>query len=138
MSETERHDVDYYSRGEAIRTEILGMIHAAASPFDILMKVAKYLEETTHEVGYADKVRDNLRTVYGILLEDKKLLADELAEVRERLSRIEGALSDPKFTEEEKKRIEYAVILHRKRIKRLEEMIKHAEVYRTEPFIEKY
>ena len=102
------------------------------------MKVAKYLEETTHEVGYADKVRDNLRTVYGILLEDKKLLADELAEVRERHSRIEGALSDPKFTEEEKKRIEYAVILHRKSIKRLEEMIKHAEVYRTEPFIEKY
>ena len=138
MIEEKAIEVDYYARGEAVKTEFLGMIHAAKSPFDILMVLAKYLEETTHEEGFAEKIKDNLRSIYGILLEEKKLLADELTEVQERLARIENALENPNFSEEEKKRIRFAIDLHEKNVKRLEAMIKQAEVYDRPPYIEKY
>ena len=138
MSDEQTREVDYYARGEAVKTEFLGMIHAAKSPFDILMVLAKYLEETTHEEGYAEKIKNNLRSVYGILLEDKKLLIDELEEVQDRLLRIKNAEENPDFTEEEKKRIRFAIDLHKKNVERLQAMIKQAEAYHKEPYIERY
>lgn len=138
MREEKTIEVDYYARGETIKTAFLGMIHAAKSPFDILMVLAKYLEATTHEEGFADKIKENLRSVYGILLADKKLLSDELAEVEERLSRIKDAKENPNFTEEERKRIRFAIDLHEKNVDRLAAMIKEAEVYDKPPYIERY
>ena len=64
-----------------IKMDLLGMIHSAENPFDIIYEVAKYLEKASAEDGYADIIRDNIRSVYGLALGEKKLLQDELNDV---------------------------------------------------------
>ena len=76
-------------------------------------------------------VRENLRAVYGLALGEKKLLSDELQDVIARGKRIKEAYDTGDFTEEEKKRIEFAVILHRKNAQRLKDLIHKAEVEGT-------
>ena len=41
------------------------------------------------------------------------------------------------FTEEEKTRIEFAIVLHKKNIERLKGLIQHAEAFHEEPYIDK-
>lgn len=120
-----------------IKMEILGMIHSAEDPFNIICHVAQYLEKASAEEGYADIIRDNLRSVYGLALGNKKLLTDELHDVIERGKRIKEAYDTGDFTEEEKKRIEFALILHRKNAERLKELIHKAEIDGTSMYIDK-
>ena len=44
-----------------IKMELMGMIHSAENPFDIICHIADYLEEVSAEDGYANHVRENLR-----------------------------------------------------------------------------
>lgn len=111
-----------------IKMELMAMIHSASNPFDIICHIARYLESTSTEAGYANHVRENLRAVYGLALHDKKLLEDELKDVEDRLQRLEQAATDKQFTPEELKRIDFAVVLHRKNIAHLQELIRKAEV----------
>ena len=120
-----------------IKMDLLGMIHSAENPFDIIYEVAKYLEKASAEDGYADIIRDNIRSVYGLALGEKKLLQDELNDVIARGKRIKASYDTGDFTEEEKKRIEFALILHRKNAERLQEMIHKAEIDGTSLFLEK-
>ncbi len=122
---------------QTIKMDILGMIHSAANPFDIIYHVAKYLEDTSAEAGYAQNILENMRAVYGLALLDKKLLQDELNEVMERGERIAQAYKTGDFSEEEKKRIEFAMILHRKNADRLRGLIKKAEIDGTPPYMER-
>ena len=118
-----------------IKMELMGMIHSAENPFDIICHIADYLEEVSAEDGYATHVRENLRAVYGLALGERKLLTDELADVIARGKRIKEAYDTGDFTEEEKKRIEFAVILHRKNAQRLKELIHKAEVEGTSMYL---
>lgn len=120
-----------------IKMDLLGMIHSAENPFDIIYEVAKYLEKASAEDGYADIIRDNIRSVYGLALGEKKLLQDELNDVIARGKRIKASYDTGDFTEEEKKRIEFALILHRKNAERLQEMIHKAEIDGTSLYLEK-
>ena len=117
--------------------DILGMIHSAENPFDIIYHIARYLEKKSSEAGYADQVRDNMRAVYGLAMGDSKLLTDELKDVEARLARIQHSYDTGEFSPEEKKRIEYAVILHKKNIERLKLLIHQAEVEHTSLSFEK-
>ena len=120
-----------------IKMDLLGMIHSAENPFDIIYEVAKYQEKASAEDGYADIIRDNIRSVYGLALGEKKLLQDELNDVIARGKRIKASYDTGDFTEEEKKRIEFALILHRKNAERLQEMIHKAEIDGTSLYLEK-
>ena len=120
-----------------IKMDLLGMIHSAENPFDIIYEVAQYLEKASAEDGYADIIRDNIRSVYGLALGEKKLLQDELNDVIARGKRIKASYDTGDFTEEEKKRIEFALILHRKNAERLQEMIHKAEIDGTSLYLEK-
>ena len=120
-----------------IKMDLLGMIHSAENPFDIIYEVAKYLEKASAEDGYADIIRDNIRSVYGLALGEKKLLQDELNDVIARGKRIKASYDTGDITEEEKKRIEFALILHRKNAERLQEMIHKAEIDGTSLYLEK-
>ena len=120
-----------------IKMDLLGMIHSAENPFDIIYEVAQYLEKASAEDGYADIIRDNIRSVYGLALGEKKLLRDELNDVIARGKRIKASYDTGDFTEEEKKRIEFALILHRKNAERLQEMIHKAEIDGTSLYLEK-
>lgn len=71
-----------------IKMELLGMIHSGESPYLIIDHVARYLEAVSDEPGYADHVRENLRSVYGCALLQKRLLTDELKDVAARLKKL--------------------------------------------------
>ena len=137
MAEEIHHENIDYTLFENIKMKMLGMINSAASPYDIIYEIAKELEAVTHEAGYAQAVRQGLRSVYGLAMHDRKLLADELADVEERLKRIEESHETGDFTDEEKTRIEFAIVLHKKNIERLKGLIQHAEAFHEEPYIEK-
>ena len=137
MAEEIHHENIDYTLFENIKMKMLGMINGADNPYDIIYEIAKELEAVTHEDGYAYEVRQGLRTVYGLAMHDKKLLADELADVEERLKRIEKSHEKGDFTEEERTRIEFAIVLHQKNIERLTGLIQHAEAFHEDPYIEK-
>ena len=117
--------------------EQLGMIHSGESPYLIIDHVARYLEAVSDEPGYADHVRENLRSVYGCALLQKRLLTDELKDVEARLKKIEEAQAKDDFTEEEKIRIGFAITLHQKNIQRLKGLIELSEKDGTDPYIDK-
>ena len=127
MAEEIHHENIDYTLFENIKMKMLGMINSAASPYDIIYEIAKELEAVTHEAGYAHEVRQGLRSVYGLAMHDRKLLADELADVEERLKRIEESHETGDFTDEEKTRIEFAIVLHKKNIERLKGCIARAK-----------
>ena len=137
MAEEIHHENIDYTLFENIKMKMLGMINSAASPYDIIYEIAKELESVTHEAGCAHEVRQGLRSVYGLAMHDRKLLADELADVEERLKRIEESHETGDFTDEERTRIEFAIVLHKKNIERLKGLIQHAEAFHEEPYIEK-
>ncbi len=126
-----------HGREQSIKMDIMGMIHSAENPFDIIYHVAKYLEKESAEDGYAAQVRANMRAVYGLVLLDEKLMRDELGDVEERLGRIRQAYDTGDFTEEEKKRIKYAITLHETNIQRLKDRIHEAEINGTSLYLEK-
>ena len=137
MAEEIHHENIDYTLFENIKMKMLGMINGADNPYDIIYEIATELESVTHEDGYAYEVRQGLRTVYGLAMHDKKLLADELADVEERLKHIEESHEKGDFTEEERTRMEFAIVLHKKNIERLKGLIQHAEAFHEEPYIEK-
>lgn len=120
-----------------IKMELLGMIHGGESPYLIIDHMARYLEAVSDEPGYADHIRENLRSVYGCALLQKRLLTDELKDVEARLKKIEEAQAKDDFTEEEKIRIGFAITLHQKNIQRLKGLIELSEKDGTDPYIDK-
>lgn len=136
MGEKQQDVTVPHGREQSIKMDIMGMIHSAENPFDIIYHVAKYLEKESSEDGYAQAVRDNMRAVYGLALLDKKLMSDELKDVEARLVRIRHAYDSGDFTEEERKRIRYAITLHEANIQRLKDRIHEAEVNGTSLYLE--
>lgn len=137
MSEKEQDFTSPHGEDQIIKMDILGMVHSAENPFDIIYHIARYLEKKTGENGYADQVRDNIRSVYGLAMGESKLLTDELRDVEHRLERIRHSYDTGEFSSEEKKRIEYAIILHEKNIERLKQLIHQAEIDHTSLTFEK-
>ena len=115
-----------HGREQQVKMEIVSMIHGGESPYDIIHHVAQWLEKSSGEPGYAQYVEDAMRAVYGCALMHVRPLQDELRDVEARLERIRAAYKNPVFTEEEKKRIRFAIDLHVKNIARLKECIARA------------
>ena len=116
-----------HGKEQQVKMEIVSMIHGGESPYDIIYHVAKWLERVSAEPGYAQYVEDAMRAVYGCALAHVRPMEDELHDVEERLARIRIAYRKPEFTEEEKKRIRFAIDLHEKNIVRLKECIARAK-----------
>lgn len=116
-----------HGREQQVKMEIAAMIHGGESPYDIIYHVAQWLERTSGEPGYASYIEEQMRAVYGLALMHVRPMEDELRDVEERLGRIRAAYERPEFTEEEKKRIRFAVDLHEKNIARLKELIARAK-----------
>ena len=116
-----------HGKEQQIKMKIVSMIHGGESPYDVIHHVAQWLEKTSGEPGYAQYVEDAMRSVYGCALQHVRPMEDELRDVEARLVRIRAAYEDPVFTEEEKKRIRFAIDLHVKNIARLKECIARAK-----------
>ena len=116
-----------HGKEQQIKMEIVSMIHGGEAPYDVVHHVAQWLEKASGEPGYAQYVLDAMRAVYGCALQHVRPMEDELRDVEARLVRIRAAYEDPVFTEEEKKRIRFAIDLHVKNIARLKECIARAK-----------
>lgn len=126
-----------HGREQLIKMEIVRMIHSGESPYDVIFHVAKWLEESSGERGYAAYVEEQIRSVYGLALRHVRPMEDELKDVKARLLRIEEAYQSKDFTEEEHIRIGFAVDRHKKNIARLEEMIQRAKADHADMTMEK-
>ena len=127
MADTEPARTLPHGGQQQVKMEIAGMIHGGESPYDIIYHVAQWLERTSGEPGYAAYIEEQMRAVYGLALMHVRPMEDELRDVEERLARIRIAYEKPEFTEEEKKRIHFAMDLHKKNIVRLKELIARAK-----------
>jgi len=115
-----------------IKIELMGMIHNCEDPFQIIIYIAEYLERTSAEGGYAQIVKDNIRSIYGIGLGEPKLLENELHDIIERGKKLKQVYESDIESEEVKKRIEFAIIAHRKRAEQLQLMIRSEKSERTD------
>ena len=127
MKEKEQDVSLPHGEDQIIKMDILGMIHSAESPFEIIYHVANYLEKKSSEEGYAKAVLENMRTVYGVVLGEQKLLTDELHDVEARLAHIEDVCKNIELTEEEEIRAGFAIDQHKKNVARLKDRIQELE-----------
>ena len=111
-----------YGAMQEIKIKISDLINAGKNPSEILLEVAKMLGEISGEETFYREVYEQMLAVHGFALKDKFILETELQEVTERLKKIEAAEKNPDFTEEEHKRMSYAVERHKSEIERLKKL----------------
>ncbi|MGM9540330.1 hypothetical protein [Anaerovibrio sp.] len=116
---------------ESIKMDLLEMIQEGTDPFEIIYAVARYLETASAERGYAQHIIDNIHTVYGTALGNKKPLEDEISELDTRQQRIQAYLDttkkDETVTEDERSRLNFSIKAHQRKIERLKELLSKSE-----------
>ena len=105
-----------------IRVKLADLVNAGKNPFEIILELAKMLGEVSGENSYYQNISEQISAVYGLALNEKFVLEKELAEVSARLEKIEAAQKNPDFTEEERKRMGYAIERHKSEIERLKSL----------------
>ena len=115
-------DKKFYGSLQDVRIKILDMVNAGKNPLEILLEVTKLLGEISGEESFYREIYEQVLSVYGFSLEEKFILEKELQEVSERLKKIESAYKNDNFTEEEHKRMSYAIERHKEEISRLQKL----------------
>ncbi len=115
-------DKKFFGAAQELRTRLTDLINAGKPPLEVVLELAKALGEISGEESYYRTTREQIVSVYGLALQDKFILDDELAEVKARLEKICAAYENPEFTEEEHIRIGYALERHKQEIERLERL----------------
>ena len=110
---------NFYGAVPQIKIKIMDLVNAGKDPLEIVLEVSKMLGEFSGEETFYREVYEQILAVYGFALKNKFILEKELQEVSERLEKIEAAQNNPDFTEEEHKRMGYAVERHKQEIFRL-------------------
>lgn len=108
-----------YDSDQNIKVKLADMINLGENPIKIILELSKILGEKSGEDSYYKNISEQILSVYGFALEDKFVLQKELAEVETRLNKIFAAYENPEFTEEEHKRMGYAIERHKSEIERL-------------------
>lgn len=108
-----------HGKQQNIKMELLKWLNEGKNSYEIIYELAKYLESVSSEPGYADIVLNNIRTVYGIGLNEPSILSSELLEIRNRLAKLEAALKTAD-NEEVQTRLKFAIEHHKKKIHELE------------------
>ena len=111
-----------YGAAQEIKVKIMDMINAGKNSTEILLEVSKMLGELSDEESFYNEVKEQLLAVQGIALKDKFILEKEIEEVSARVEKIQAAEKNPDFTEEEHKRMGYAVERHKAEIERLKKL----------------
>ncbi len=109
-----------FGAAENLKIKINDMVNAGTPPIEIVLEVAKVLGEASGESSYYREIFNRAVAIYGLALNEKRTLELEISQVKERLEKIDAALKNPDFTEEEHKRMGYAAERHKKEIERLE------------------
>ena len=115
----------FFGALQNLRKQIRDDINLAKSPYEILLDVAKTVGEISGEENFYQEIRESLINIYGEVLQEKPVLEIELDEVSARREKIQAALSKKEFSDDDKRRIQSALIRHDKEIERLKEILGH-------------
>lgn len=110
---------------QQIKIEIMKDIQEGKPPIEILYRCIEYIGKKSGEPTFSDVAKENIRSVYGIALGEPVLLQKELEDVIQRGKKLKEAYKREGETEENKRRIEFALIAHRKRAAQLKELLKN-------------
>ena len=117
---------------ENIKMDLLEMIQQGDDPFDIIYRVAEYLETASSERGYARHIVDNIHTIYGVALGIEKPLGDQIQELQMRHQRIVEYLKntekDDTVSDDERARLGFAQRAHEKKIAKLQQALAEQSV----------
>lgn len=116
------NEQNFSNATQNIRIKLADMVNAGKNPFEIILELANFLGEISGEQTYSQNISEQISAVYGLALHEKFVLEKELAEVSARLEKIEAAQKNPDFTEEERKRMGYALERHKAEIERLKNL----------------
>lgn len=108
-----------HGKQQNIKIELLKWLNEGKNSYEIIYEFAKYLEDVSSEPGYADVVLKDIRSVYGIGLNEPSILSNELLEIRNRLAKLETALKSAD-NEEVITHLKFAIEHHKKKIQELE------------------
>lgn len=111
-----------YGAAQEIKVKIMDMINAGKNSTEILLEVSKMLGDLSGEESFYREIYEQFLAVQGLAFDDKFILKTELEEVSARLEKIQAAMKNPDFTDEEKKRMGYAVERHKAEIERLKKL----------------
>lgn len=113
-----------HGKQQNIKMSLLKWLNEGKNPYDIIYELAKYLEHESSEPGYADIVLKDIRSVYGIGLNEESVLSDELLELRNRLAKLEDVLNQHADDEDVQNHLKFAIEHHKRRIQMLEDKLK--------------
>ncbi len=108
-----------HGKQQNIKIKLLKWLNEGKNSYEIIYEFAKYLEDVSSEPGYADIVLKDIRSVYGIGLNEPSILSNELLEIRNRLAKLETALKSAD-NEEIQNHLKFAIEHHKKKIQELE------------------
>ena len=111
-----------YGATQEIKIKIMDMINAGKNATEILLEVSKMLGELSGEESFYREVHEQLLAVQGLALNEKFILQTELEEVSARLEKIQAAEKSSDFSDEEKKRMSYAIERHKAEIEKLKKL----------------
>ena len=114
----------FFGKLQTLRQKIRDDINLAKNPCEILLEVVQEIGEITGEENFYPEVRDEIISVYGHVFNEEKVLEIELQEISGRREKIQAALDNPNFSDDDKKRIEKALYRHDAEIKNLQSILK--------------
>lgn len=107
-----------HGKQQNIKIELLKWLNEGKNSYEIIYEFAKYLEDVSSEPDYANIVLKDIRSVYGIGLNEPSILSNELLEIRNRLAKLETALKSAD-NEEIQNHLKFAIEHHKKKIQEL-------------------
>ena len=112
-----------YGTDQNMRIRLADLINLGKNPLEIILELAKFLGDVSGEKNYYQNIYEQIFSVYGLAFNEKFILEKELEEVEKRLQKISAACENPEFTEEEHKRMGYALERHKSEIERLKNLM---------------
>ena len=118
----------FFGKLQTLRQKIRDDIKLAKNPCEILLSVAKEIGNITGEENFYPEIREEIISVYGHVFNDEKVLEIELQEISARREKIQDALNNGDFSEDEKLRIQSALNRHDAEIERLNSILVGREI----------
>ena len=118
----------FFGKLQTLRQKIRDDIKIAKNPYKILLSVAKEIGNITGEENFYPEIREEIISVYGHVFNDEKVLEIELQEISARREKIQDALNNGDFSEDEKLRIQSALNRHDAEIERLNSILVGKEI----------
>lgn len=112
-----------YQKNKRLTTSIVAEINHGLQQgldiYDLFLKAVEALALATNDTALYERIRDNLKAIYGIGLKEPRALELEKEDTQKRLERLLQALNNADRVEH-KERLKNAITAHQKHLKTLQ------------------